>query len=90
MFEFHADRKRYFDIQVMNTEKYVIPFMEEKFEVKPGMRILEIGCGEGGVLKGFINRGCEGVGVELDAPRVKDAKDFLAEDVAAGRIRFSS
>ncbi len=88
MFDFHADRKRYFDIQVLNAEKYVIPFMEEKFPVRPGMRILEIGCGEGGVLKAFINKGCEGVGVELDAPRIADAQKFLAEDIKAGRLRF--
>ena len=88
MFEFHADRKRYFDIQVLNAEKYVIPFIEEKFPVKAGMRILEIGCGEGGVLKAFVNKGCEGVGVELDAPRVVDANKFLTEDIAAGRLRF--
>lgn len=88
MFEFHADRKKYFDIQVLNAEKYVIPFMEEKFPVKPGMRVLEIGCGEGGVLKAFINKGCEGVGVELDTTRIEDALKFLPDDVAAGRIKF--
>ena len=88
MFEFHADRKRYFDIQVLNAEKYVIPFIEEKFTVRPGMRVLEIGCGEGGVLKAFINKGCEGVGVELDAPRIVDAEKFLPEDIAKGKLRF--
>ncbi|MCB0775386.1 MAG: class I SAM-dependent methyltransferase [Chitinophagaceae bacterium] len=88
MFEFHADRKRYFDIQVLNAEKYVIPFIEEKFAVRPGMRVLEIGCGEGGVLKAFINKGCEGVGVELDAPRIVDAEKFLPEDIAKGKLRF--
>lgn len=88
MFEFHADRKRYFEIQVLNAEKYVIPFIEEKFPLRPGMRVLEIGCGEGGVLKAFISRGCEGVGVELDAPRVEDAQQFLAEDIASGKLRF--
>jgi len=88
MFEFHADRKRYFDIQVLNAGKYVIPFIEEKYPVRQGMRILEIGCGEGGVLKAFINKGCEGVGVELDAPRIEDAKKFMLEDIASGRIRF--
>ena len=31
MFEFHADRKRYFEIQILNTEKYVIPFIEKYF-----------------------------------------------------------
>lgn len=88
MFEFHADRKRYFDIQVLNAGKYVIPFIEEKYPLKQGMRILEIGCGEGGVLKAFINKGCEGVGVELDAPRIEDAKKFMPEDTASARIRF--
>lgn len=88
MFEFHADRKRYFDIQVLNAEQYVIPFIEEKFRILPGMRVLEIGCGEGGVLKAFINKGCEGVGVELDAPRIADAQKFLPEDIAAGKLKF--
>jgi SAM-dependent methyltransferase len=88
MFEFHTDRKRYFDIQVLNAEKYVIPFIEEKFTIEKGMRVLEIGCGEGGVLKAFADRGCIGVGVELDLPRVEDAKRFLAEDISAGRLRF--
>jgi 2-polyprenyl-3-methyl-5-hydroxy-6-metoxy-1,4-benzoquinol methylase len=88
MFEFHTDRKRYFDIQVLNAEKYVIPFIEERFSLQPGMRVLEIGCGEGGVLKAFANRGCNGVGVELDLPRVEDANRFLAEDIAAGKLQF--
>ena len=88
MFEFHADRKRYFDIQVLNAEKYVIPFIEEKFPVRTGMRVLEIGCGEGGVLKAFINKGCSGVGVELEAVRIENAKEYLKEDVAAGKIKF--
>jgi len=88
VYEFHADRKRYFDIQVMNAEKYVIPFIEEKFPVKPGMRVLEIGCGEGGVLKAFINKGCVGVGVELDISRIAMANEYLPEDIAAGRLRF--
>ena len=52
------------------------------------MRVLEIGCGEGGVLKAFINKGCAGVGVELDAPRIVDAQKFLPEDIAAGRLKF--
>ncbi|MCZ2223238.1 MAG: class I SAM-dependent methyltransferase [Chitinophagales bacterium] len=90
MFEFHKDRRRYFDIQVANTEEYVIPFIEEKFSIKEGMRVLEIGCGEGGVLKAFINKGCVGMGVELDAPRIENAKLFMPDDVANNKISFIS
>ncbi len=88
MFDFHADRKRYFEIQVLNAEKYVIPFIEEKFEIVIGMRVLEIGCGEGGVLKAFISKGCEGVGVELDGSRIENANIFLKDDIEAGRLKF--
>lgn len=48
MFEFHTDRKRYFDIQLLNAEKYILPFIESDFPIRQGMRALEIGCGEGG------------------------------------------
>ena len=90
MLEFHADRKRYFDIQVANAAKYVIPFIEQTFKITAGMRVLEIGCGEAGVLKAFIDRGCFGMGVELDAPRIEHAKEYLAGDYAAGKIKFIS
>lgn len=90
MLEFHADRKRYFDIQVANAAKYVIPFIEQTFKITAGMRVLEIGCGEAGVLKAFIDRGCFGMGVELDAPRIEHAKEYLAGDYTAGKIKFIS
>jgi SAM-dependent methyltransferase len=88
MFEFHKDRKRYFDIQVLNAEQYVIPFIQEKFPIKPGMRVLEIGCGEGGVLKAFINKGCTGVGVEYDAPRIELAKELMVEEFESGKVKL--
>lgn len=88
MFEFHKDRKQYFDIQVANARDYVLPFIEQVFPIQTGMRVLEIGCGEGGVLKAFLDRGCTGIGVEFDAIRVEWAHDFMPEDIAAGRVRF--
>lgn len=88
MFEFHADRNRYFDIQKLNAEEYVIPFIEEKFTIKPGMRVLEIGCGEAGVLLPFLERGCSVAGVELHAPRLIMANERLKEYIAAGKAKF--
>lgn len=90
MFEFHHDRDRYFEIQWLNARKYVIPFIERAHAVSSGMRVLEIGCGEGGVLKAFLEKGCTGVGVELDATRVVDANRLLEAPIAAGTIRIVS
>ena len=54
------------------------------------MRVLEIGCAEAGVLKAFIEKGCTTLGVELDEPRLVLAKEFMAEEMAAGKISFIS
>lgn len=88
MFEFHADRKRYFDIQYLNSEKYILPFIESRFVIKEGMRVLEIGCGEGGVLKAFIEKGCIGVGVEFDSIRIDNGSKWLEDDIKQGKISF--
>jgi len=90
LFEFHADRNRYFEIQLLNARQHVLPFIERSVSIRPGMRVLEIGCGEGGVLKAFLERGCIGVGVELDPTRVLDANRFLKDELAAGSLRIVS
>jgi SAM-dependent methyltransferase len=88
MFEFHADRKRYFEIQLLNAEKYILPFIESDFPIRKGMRALEIGCGEGGVIKAFVNKGCVGVGVEYDEIRIKNGENWLKEDIENGKLSF--
>ena len=88
MFEFHADRKRYFDIQFLNSEEYILPFIESNFVINEGMRVLEIGCGEGGVLKAFIDKGCIGVGVEFDSIRIENGSKWLEDDIMQGKVSF--
>jgi 2-polyprenyl-3-methyl-5-hydroxy-6-metoxy-1,4-benzoquinol methylase len=88
MFEFHADRKRYFDIQVLNSEKYIIPFIESDFRLFAGMRVLEIGCGEGGVLKPFLDKGAICTGVEFDKTRTENGARWLSEDIQKGNLFF--
>lgn len=86
MFDFHKDRVRYFDQQTRNAEQYVIPFIEQKKPLRAGMRVLEVGSGEGGVLKAFLKRGCVGVGVELEVGKTQIATELMADDLAAGRV----
>lgn len=88
MFEFHADKKRYFDIQSLNAEKYVLTFIQSHFTIGKGMRVLEVGCGEGGVLKPFINKDCICVGVEFDRTRIENGKKWLQNDIKNGKLSF--
>lgn len=90
MFAFHQDRRHYFEMQIENAREYLLPFIEEKFPIRPGMRVLEIGCGEAGVLKAFIDRGCSGVGVELDESRLANARAWLREDIENNKIALIS
>ena len=84
----HQDKPRYFEIQYLNSRDSILPFIKNYFEPQIGKRVLEIGSAEGGVLKAFVEKGCECVGVELSENRVKLAKEFQKEDVEKGNISF--
>jgi len=88
MFGFHQDRKRYFQIQYENAVAHVLPFIEHSFLIKSHMRVLELGAGEGGVLRAFTERGCKAVGVELDPLRVEWACGFLWEEIGRGQLFY--
>ncbi len=88
MFEFHADRNRYFEIQKDNSLKYVIPFIEKNKTIKIGTNVLEIGCGEAGVLAPFLERGCNCVGVELDTPRLILANERLGDYIKTKQLKL--
>ncbi len=90
MYEFHKDKKRYFQWQYDIGQKWVIPFIEESGKIKPSSRVLEIGCAEAGVLKAFIDKGCEGIGIELNENRVRLARKFLSEDIKKGKVEIIS
>jgi SAM-dependent methyltransferase len=88
MFEFHNDRKRYFDIQALNAERHVLPFIQSHFKIEEGMRVLEIGCGEGGVLKPFIEKNCICIGVEFDKIRIENGEIWMADEIRKGKLSF--
>lgn len=75
----HKDRKQYFDEQVYTTEKHVIPFVNEFMQITKEMSILEIGCGEGGNMKPFLDMGCKVVGIDLNEGQIENAKVYFAE-----------
>lgn len=79
MYDRHTDRRRYFLEQAEVTRKYVLPYINQSVEINAGSRILEIGCGEGGNLVPFAEKGCETMGIDLGADRVELARKFFGE-----------
>ncbi len=87
-FEFHSDWNTYFNQQYENSKNYVLPFITAHKKVDSQSMILEIGCGEGGVLKAFTDLGCKVVGVDLSPDRVKMAEGFMQPEIDKGLARF--
>lgn len=77
MQERHADGERYFKELAYTSEKYLLPFIESVKEVTSDMRVLEIGCGMGGNLQPFVQRGCRVTGVDLGKDRIENAACML-------------
>ncbi|MBA7704765.1 MAG: methyltransferase domain-containing protein [Calditrichaeota bacterium] len=88
VFQFHRDAGQQFEQQRLVTTNTIIPFIEVAFPIKEGLHVLEIGCGEGGVLKSFVERGCIGTGVELDEQRYARAEHFLEDYLQRGQVRL--
>jgi len=86
MYDFHIDRDWYFQMQQTNCKEYVIPFIEKTYTLKPDARVLEIGCGTGGVLAAFLDRGYQGAGVDLSAYSLDFAKEKLAGYIQSGQL----
>lgn len=79
MQERHKNRKLYFEEQAYTTQKYVIPFIEQYVRINADSRIFEIGCGEGGNLKPFLDLGCKCVGVDIIESQIKNAKEYFKD-----------
>ena len=78
MQERHLNRNKYFNEQVYTTEKYVILFISDTITVDKNLSVLEIGCGEGGNLKPFLDIGCKATGVDLSEKKIENGKQFFS------------
>lgn len=84
----HKDDRVRFEQQVENSRSYVLPFIAATKTPGKDVHVLEIGCGEGGVLLPFAEAGCQCTGVDLDLKRINLANNFLEEFVKAGNVEF--
>lgn len=87
-FDFHSDLEVYFDTQRQVTDQFIIPFILSSGISKrlDDLRVLEVGCGEAGVIKAFVDRGSKAVGIELSEYRTESAKKFLEQEINKGQV----
>jgi SAM-dependent methyltransferase len=84
----HLDPKVRFAQQVDNARAYVLPFINRAIPVHQEMTLLDIGCGDGGVLLPFLEMGCKATGIELDVEKSNHARNFLAEFIQTGQVEI--
>jgi len=88
MFGFHGDKKVYFNYQYKTSAEYILPYIKGHMNTDRPLHVLEIGCGEAGVLKAFTDIGHQCVGIELGPQRVALAKKYLEKEISEGKISF--
>lgn len=87
-FDFHSDQERYFEIQRLGAEQSIIPYLKKHADLKPGMRILEIGSHFGGNLRPFLAEGCHCTGVEIVKSSADQAKINFAKEIEEGTVNI--
>ncbi len=84
---FHTDRRAMFEQQFLNAREHVVPFAAKHLSLS-GARVLDVGSGEGGVMKAFVEAGATGIGVELSEARAAFARETLEQECDAGVLEF--
>jgi SAM-dependent methyltransferase len=76
---FHGNAPLKFQHQYLVTRDYIIPFIEKVFPLNKQTRVLEIGCGEGGVLLAFAEKGCTCTGMDLSESKINSGRELLKD-----------
>ena len=84
----HTDISERFRQQYENAKEYLVPFLQQQHTIEAGMKVMEIGCGEGGVLKAFTDLDCFSLGVDLSESRIQRATEQMLGECEAGKAKF--
>ena len=88
MQERHTNRQQYFQEQSETTSKYVIPYIQSVKTINEDSFVLEVGCGEGGNLKPFLEMGCTIFGIELLMDQYRNALNFYSDHPKRSKLQL--
>ncbi|MCG8607620.1 class I SAM-dependent methyltransferase [bacterium] len=77
----HSDPAQKWRQQYLTTKHHILPFILRHHTLPPNAKILEIGCGEGGVLKAFAEAGFLGYGIDISESRIEHGKNLLQKEI---------
>lgn len=89
MQERHKDHSVYFEEAATSCRRHYIPYIEQHSGIRldASCRVLEVGCGIGGNLSVFAERGCSVTGIDINSKSIEKAVTlaktgtFLCSDV---------
>lgn len=87
-YAFHHDPQVKWQQQYLAAKNHILPFIKRYFTLPPAATLLEIGCGEGGVLKAFSETGFICHGIDLAASRIEQAGRLFAEEIETAKVTF--
>lgn len=73
----YSDRSIYFKELATTSRDFYIDYIQQYKNLSGGVRVLEVGCGEGGNLLPFAELGCSVKGIDLTKVRIEHAKDYF-------------
>ncbi len=75
----HKDYKLYFEELVKGMNDFVIPYIESVKKISESSVVLEVGCGLGGNLYPFLEKGCKVIGIDKSEISMERAKELFED-----------
>ncbi|HJV77826.1 MAG TPA: class I SAM-dependent methyltransferase, partial [Paludibacter sp.] len=86
----YSDPLQYINEQIYTTQKYILPFIQQVKQINQPVQVLEIGCGEAGNLKPFLDLGCKCVGVDYSTSKIEKGNEYFATHPFTQNLRLIS
>lgn len=82
----HKDRRLYFKELANTSRDFYIDYVEKWIPVDKETKVLEIGCGEGGNILPFAEKGCQVKGIDINERQIANAWQFFKENNQQGEF----
>ncbi|MBP3253026.1 MAG: class I SAM-dependent methyltransferase [Bacteroidales bacterium] len=78
MQERHNNRRLYFEELALTSSEFYLKYINKFKKIDNNLKILEIGCGEGGNLLPFAEKGCFVAGMDLSETKINAGNEYFA------------